>query len=76
MKEKLKYNFLSIIPLHCSKFYNCFSLHCAQGCYFFCNTKCSTKAILSGRGTKLKKVFIESFHFALPSFSAKKFSDD
>ena len=75
MKEQLKYNFLSIIPLHCSKFYNCFSFYCAQGCHFFCNTKCSTEPILSGRGTKLKKVFIESFHFVSQSFSAKKFTD-
>ena len=35
MKEKLKYNFLHVIPLHYSKFYNYFLLCCGQGCHVF-----------------------------------------
>ena len=71
MKEKLKYNFLCIISLHCSKFYNCFSLYCAQGSHFFCNTKCSTKAILSGPVTKLK-IFHREFPFCIAIIFSKK----
>ena len=35
MKNKLKYNFLHIIPLHYSTFYNGFLLCCSLSCHFF-----------------------------------------
>ena len=44
MKEKLKYNFLLIIPLQYSKFYTCFLPVHVQGRDFFCNTECLTGA--------------------------------
>ena len=58
MKEKLKYNFLHIIPLQYFKFYDCFLLCCAQGRHFFRNNKCLTGASESHfvrGGGKIKK---------------------
>ena len=86
MEEKLKYNFLHSIPLHCSKFYNCFLLCCAQGCHFFCNAECLKQGtgILS-KGQKFKKVpykknftelFLHSCHFVLEPFSEQKSNND
>ena len=61
MKEKLKYNFLYIIPLHYSKFYNYFFLCCAQGRHFFVAPSVQRKTILS-TGAKLKKDLQSCFY--------------
>ena len=71
MKEKLKYNFLHIISLHYSKFYNCFLLCCAQGRHFFVVPSVKQgrpNAILSG-GRKLKK---KAHYFFKRHFFLKK----
>ena len=58
MKEKVKYDFLYIILLHNSKFYNSFLLYCTQGCNFFVKPSVQQerqKVILSSVGQKFKK---------------------
>ena len=69
MKEKLKYKFLYIIPLHCSKFYKYFLFCCAQGRHFFCNIECSTGTFLSEGGILKETAFFQKSLFTELSFS-------
>ena len=80
MKEKVKYNFLHIIPLHYSKFYDFFLQCCAQGRRLFVipsdQTGASENHFVKGdknlkKGTLFfKKVFAE-LHFISQQFSAQ-----
>ena len=72
MKKKLKYNFLHIIPLHYSIFYNSFLLCCALSCHFFCYIECLTRATENHfirRREKLKK---RNLLYKKSIFSSKK----
>ena len=79
MKEKLKYNFLRIVPLNYFKFSNCFLLCCAHGRHSICNIECSTGAPESHfvrvqnqkKAAFFKKSFTELPFYIATVFTAK-----